>query len=826
MYDSPYKAKPLTFHCSALALCLGLLASQNAGAQEVAREASPQAKRQAGQEAPQQAEQPTTQPSTEVVPGTMTRPPELLQFVEAQVAHSSGQSPQRTERQAVQLQLTVQADGTVTDVEVVQTASPALDAAAFQAVSQFVFRSAEIDNQPGAVRIQYEYVFEPTVRVAPPKAAPTTVVETPESEQNTGFQPVDADADDLVASGRRSTTVVVTRVLTMRQIESVPGSNGDALKAVQNLPGVARTTGDEVVMRGVNGGQVLVNGHPITTAFHFGGLRSTVANGMIESLNVTPGNYAARFGGTNAGIVDIQTRRPKTDAVHGYGQIDLFDASVFLEGPAGENGAFAIGGRRSYIDGVLDLVLTDELKETFQAAPRYYDLQGSYDWRKGRHRLRLNALGSSDRMVLMLTDLDEQDPAVRGELKFSTRWATTQALWDYQVSKDTQWSVGLSYLWADFEQSLGNDLRLLFEQNRVTFRSDLTHDLTPWLSLRTGVNAQAEAVQYDVTAPPPPSEGQPDPNLSLQGRLHAEGVARTYTPAAYAAADLRLGPLQIVPAVRLEHFSSVNEFSGRTLVQPRLTARLALGDATTLKAGAGMYSSPPAIDQSNSEFGNTEIEPSQSRHYSAGLEQRLGDSLSLDATGFYQDLYNQISALEDPRVRYDNHGAGRVYGTEVLLKYDSDERFYGWLAYTASRSTRRASGRSKFRIYDFDQTHNVNIVGQYRLSSAWEIGGRFRLISGNPTTPVVGSTFDSDADTYAPIYGSLNSSRLGMFHQLDVRVDKHWIYDNWRLTTYLDVQNIYNRQNPEAVSYNYDFSQSKAAAGLPLIPSFGIKGEF
>jgi len=46
------------------------------------------------------------------------------------------------------------------------------------------------------------------------------------------------------------------------------------------------------------------------------------------------------------------------------------------------------------------------------------------------------------------------------------------------------------------------------------------------------------------------------------------------------------------------------------------------------------------------------------------------------------------------------------------------------------------------------------------------------------------------------------------------------------LRLYLDVQNAYNRANPEGLTSNYNFSQSREQAFLPIIPSLGIRGEF
>jgi hypothetical protein len=70
------------------------------------------------------------------------------------------------------------------------------------------------------------------------------------------------------------------------------------------------------------------------------------------------------------------------------------------------------------------------------------------------------------------------------------------------------------------------------------------------------------------------------------------------------------------------------------------------------------------------------------------------------------------------------------------------------------------------------------------------------------------------------------SQRLPMFHQLDLRVDKRWRFASWSLSTYLDVQNAYNRANPEELTYNYNYSQAQVQAFLPIIPSLGVRGEF
>jgi hypothetical protein len=46
------------------------------------------------------------------------------------------------------------------------------------------------------------------------------------------------------------------------------------------------------------------------------------------------------------------------------------------------------------------------------------------------------------------------------------------------------------------------------------------------------------------------------------------------------------------------------------------------------------------------------------------------------------------------------------------------------------------------------------------------------------------------------------------------------------LTLYLDIQNVYNRPNPEGLQYNYDFRLSDTQQGLPILTILGIRADF
>ena len=105
------------------------------------------------------------------------------------------------------------------------------------------------------------------------------------------------------------------------------------------------------------------------------------------------------------------------------------------------------------------------------------------------------------------------------------------------------------------------------------------------------------------------------------------------------------------------------------------------------------------------------------------------------------------------------------------------------------------------------------------------IGFRWRTTSGNPDTPIVDSVFDTNTGTYVRIPGEPNSTRQPTFNQIDLRVDREWTYDTWRLVGYLDLRNTLNTANASGFQYNYDFTQRTQAYEIPIIPSFGLRGE-
>ncbi|MGB1699748.1 MAG: energy transducer TonB, partial [Nannocystaceae bacterium] len=173
-----------------------------------------------------------------------------------------------------------------------------------------------------------------------------------------------------------------------------------------------------------------------------------------------------------------------------------------------------------------------------------------------------------------------------------------------------------------------------------------------------------------------------------------------------------------------------------------------------------------------------------------------------------------------------NAGLGRTYGAEVLLRKSLTRNFYAWLSYTLSRGELRDVPGADFNVVDFDQTHILTLIGSYKFPRNWQLGARFRLVSGNPTTPIVNGAFDSETGAYRCIEGPRNSDRIKTFHQLDLRVDKRWYAKRAEISLYLDIQNAYNRRNVEFRNYAFNCQSFQPVTGLPIIPSIGTRIEF
>jgi TonB family protein len=641
---------------------------------------------------------------------------------------------------------------------------------------------------------------------------------------------------DVTVTGTRPRKEVSRTVIRAEEIDLIPGGGGDPLAVVENFAGVARAVNPgELAVRGSapEDTKIFVDGAEVPLIYHFGGLKSVLPIGVIESLEFYPGNFSPSYGRATGGIIDVQIKRLQPKKIGGYVDVSLLDAGFYLEAPLGKRAAFAIAARRSYIDAIVRAAIPEGSGISLTTAPRYYDFQAIATFRPtAAHDLRFFAFGSDDRLAALLDNPATIDSTLDGN-SLSNVTTFGRAILEHRYvpsstfETSTKLAIGLDDQTFNAGQ-LSFDRQLTTGQARGVMRWKPSRQLT----LSTGLDVLAQTSDLFIRATRPPAEGQPATNEDLSNTLTTRrDDVFGFSPAGFVEAELEsLAGLVILPGLRVDRFAGTSQ----TVVQPRLTARWKAADPLTLKGGVGLFAQEPQFFELDPTFGNPDLEVEKAWHFSAGAEWKPASWLTFDATGFYKVLSNLVSptdalttdAMGTPRaLQYDNEGSGRVVGLELTARHEFAHNFNGWVAYTLSRSTRRDSGERESRLFDQDQTHILTVVGSYRLPRNWQIGGRFRLISGNPRTPVTGAIYDAGADRYDPVYGETNSARDGAFHQLDLRVDKRWIFRDWTLNVYLDIQNVYNQTNGDGLEYNFDYSQAQESTGIPIFPILGVRGE-
>jgi carboxypeptidase family protein/TonB-dependent receptor-like protein len=648
-------------------------------------------------------------------------------------------------------------------------------------------------------------------------------------------------SESYTVTARRARQALVERSVGVEELQRIPGTQGDALKVVQNLPGAARAPFGlgALVLRGAapRDSKVFVDGIEVPQLFHFGGLVSVYNSDMIEAIHVYPGGFGVRYGRTDGGLVEVESRRAARDGAHGALDVNFIDATGLLQGPVSERWALAGAVRRSYIDAILAAVLPESQDTDLTLAPRYYDYQARADAvsRGGGSVWSLKAFGSDDGLEFVRQRPQVLLPEERDAFSTHTYFHRLVADWSYAASPTFSSTltpyIGLDQVAVRFREHYVNQKRGLLGLREEVVAGPGERQL------RLGIDALAAIHRMEATLSRLSVTGEINPDEPLD--VVGSDTRALGDVAAYAELRRRWRPwLETVAGLRASGHTATEELT----LDPRLTVREPMGEATTLQESVGTYHQAPTEAELDPRFGNPDLDSSWALQTSAGVERRLPWRSGVEATAFSNFFFalavpaggrGELGPAREifaPQIgtlgRQVNDGRGRSYGLELLLRRDPGGRFHGWLAYTLMRSERREHPGEPYHTFVFDQRHILTLLGTVRLGRGFEAGARFRLISGNPYAPVTDSYFNADFGDYVRVYGEPFSARLPMFHQLDLRLDKTWRFRTFAIDAYLDVQNVYYHSNPEAIIYNYDATQTGYVRGLPILPSFGVKGWF
>lgn len=646
--------------------------------------------------------------------------------------------------------------------------------------------------------------------------------------------------------------------LDRREITELPHFGDDPYRAIAVLPG---TSGGDISGRfNVRGGfydEVLVrlDDMELLEPFHlkdFQGVFSILDPEMIGGVELIPGGFTAEHGDRMTAVLDMTSRRP-TDTRGSLG-ISFTNAWASTAGRFADGRGRWLGSlRRGYLDVVLDMVDEGGGDER-PPDPRYWDAFGLLGFDPSpRHALALQVLAADDDLVFEEEDDDELVDVATGygsssmwlrhQAVVADRAFVTSTLYGSRITVDRD----LFYLDMDeLEETFDvDDVR---ELELAGLRQIWEHELARRHYLQWGFELRSYDVHYHYESSSLIEDPIDDPRFEPGTRV--QSFRHTYSGSWYAvhASDrLRIGDrLTTEVGVRFDRHTLTDE----NLVSPRVNLLVNLAGTGVLRLGWGTFHQSQRPYELAVQFGETEFAAAQrAEHWTVGFEGDLGRRLVLRADAYLRNVTDPLTRWEtlfDPfspapetatdlvRIAPDSVTAS---GLELYLASRRGEALDWWLAYTWSSVTDRVDGADVPRFVD--QPHAATASITWRPGPRWSLTGVLTYHTGWPTT-AVSAELVPGPDGWRLSYdvGPFYRERLGDYLRLDVRASRTTsVGTSGRLTFFVDVQNLTNRDNPRGLAiadpeYTYDVQTGRYLVSfpeqhwLPIIPSFGISWEF
>lgn len=637
-----------------------------------------------------------------------------------------------------------------------------------------------------------------------------------------------------------------TQSLGAEAIRRAPGVQEDVVRAVALLPGVGVTQPgrNDLVVRGGAPFEnlFLVDGIEVPNINHFGtqgstgGPLSLINVDAVEQASFTAGGFAAKYGDRTASVTSINLREGNRLEFGGEFTLSATGGFAVAEGPLGPRGSFYMSARRSYLDLLFKAA-------GFGFVPAYSDLQVKLVQDLGaRDKLSFLFIGADGTVTFFNDEPDQRYDNSRVAAP-SQRQYFSGLSWRRLVPRGIL-DVTLGRTWTQF-RTIQNDslnppttiFRAFSTEGEQSLRADLTVQATSRVELNVGAVARyASALEYDILLPGAlrrDASGTPQP-LAVDTSFTADRQAL------YSQVALQLTPrLRTTLGLRGDRYGFL---AGAVRASPRLGARYALTARTTLTASAGRYWQTPSFIWLIGDSTNALLSPFRADQAVLGVEHLLRDDAKLQVEIFAKGYSDYPRRLFRPQAVLSPSGfddvtsdipfgleplaavaSGRSIGAELFVqKQLSEVPIFGLASVSVARTTfDGADGRA--RAGSFDTRAIANAVLGWRPNARWELSGKFRIASGLPTTPFI--TTGPDAGTQDFTRWN-EGERLPVFHALDLRVDRRWSLQRVQLVGYLDVQNVYGRENVSGLQWNQREQRVERNTSIGLLPSIGFSVEF
>jgi hypothetical protein len=618
--------------------------------------------------------------------------------------------------------------------------------------------------------------------------------------------------------------------VTARDLRAAPVFvEPDVLRSAQSLPGIGARS-DYTAGFNVRGGEadqnlVLLDGYPIYSPFHAGGLFSAFIDPTVSRVDLRTGSLPVQFGGRLSSVVDVRSVEHAAGGLTGSANVSLLSSLASLGDSFDEgHGSWNVGVRRTYADVMSRLLGYGNLPYYFQ------DEQAHVRWRLGGVTLSATAYHGSD-VIDTATHNDALGHWGNGMLGATiAKHIESPHLFGRSLGDSATLEQRIST--TTFDTKL-NESPGLFglantaEDRRLAgsmsfFNGNATHQI--------GYELSRQRFSYVATA-----------GFGLSGLIPFDSASQRQHAASFYADEL----WRAKPSLLLDVGARTDAFDRRSaIVSPRVAVKFWIDSNTALTAATAAYA------QAEHSVGREEepIEPiqlwvgtdrslpvSRARDYTLGFEHWLGESRLLHVETFRKQYGNLLLPNEasDPTVQGDEFTVvrGSSYGAELLLRQFERDGFGGWLSYAYTRSVRVGNDGVAYSPAQ-DRRHNLNAVGSWHNGN-YVLSLRVNLASGLPYTPVLGEflreQYDPVAGKYVatarqPIVAPFNSGRMPMYQRIDLSATHEGRVGNAPVAWYLSVVNALNSHNVAAYGYEYSSTPQRwSFPNLPFLPTFGVR---
>lgn len=651
----------------------------------------------------------------------------------------------------------------------------------------------------------------------------------------------DTAVEETLVQGRKSDYSVITE--NAQKIIDVPGSLGDPLMAVFSLPGVI-SEGDGGGAPAVRGSspsdnRYLVDGAPAAYVFH--AFSTSIFNeNIIQDFELFSAGFGPRYSSAIGGVFDIKLRDPKARDIYTKVDLSLLRAGVFVEGELSENSAFYVSGRSSLVQYFFD---GDELEEEegikVQDAPEDTDYQFKYQYRLGDdHKLTLSANGASDLAAAEFTEFSTEvleEPDFAGDAKINNTFNNQSLRWQFAASGASELDVQIGHYQKNDDTFWGGE-KYFFNLITEDVYALANYDFIALKSHSISVGAETHNTEYSYDARfinYVCTEFDPDCELRRGELIVAEDAVTIKEHSAYINDHWAITDALAVDLGVQTHY---NDFTEETFTHPRVAIAWEFIDNWTLSSSAGSYNRMPDIDKTFPQIGNTELQSPTSNHYTLGIKQELANEWSWSVTTYYKtmdDLPLARTGNNSAEPLYSNNVEGEAYGVDLFINKGLTDRWYGWLAISASRSTRTNKFTDIERDYYLDTPLVVNWVINYQINDLWTVGTRLTAQSGRAITPIIGIQPNPYFENrILPVYGEPYSENLPVYARLDLRFKRDMTLWGYSGTYNIDILNALNRRN--VTDRNLDYKRTQSAqdfkledeVGMGIIPAVGMSLTF